>query len=110
MNLRELQQLVARGESAQIEFKATTGQRTEAAKTVCAMLNGRGGFVFFGVTPEGKITGQQIGIGTLDDIAAELRRIDPPAFPEIERVDLKSGAAVIVISVPGNGGPYTYDG
>lgn len=46
MNLSELQQWIDRGEAAQVEFKATTGQRTDAAKTVCAMLNGRGGIFF----------------------------------------------------------------
>lgn len=47
MHLDELQQLVAKGESECVEFKTTTGQRTEAAKTICAFLNGLGGFVFF---------------------------------------------------------------
>lgn len=47
MRLEELQQLVAKGESESLEFKKTTGQRSEAAKTVCAMLNGLGGFVLF---------------------------------------------------------------
>lgn len=110
MTLQELEEWVARGESTQAEFKATTGQRTEAAKTVCAMLNARGGFVFFGVTPKRTLQGQQIGEGTLEDVAAELRRIDPPAFPEIETVALHNGNAVIVLRVPGGSGPYTYDG
>src|SRR2546421_405533 len=46
----------------------------------------------------------------LRGVAAELRRIDPPAFPEIETVDLGNGNAVIVIRVPGGSAPYTYDG
>ena len=50
MTFEELQAVVARGESEEIEFKRSTVQRTEAAKTVCAMLNGRSGFVLFGVT------------------------------------------------------------
>lgn len=36
MNLKELQSLIADGENERMEFKATTGQRTQAAKTVCA--------------------------------------------------------------------------
>ena len=50
MLLEELQKLVAAGESESLEFKKTTGQRTEAAKTVCALLNGLGGFLLFGVS------------------------------------------------------------
>lgn len=46
--------LAAKGESETLEFKRTTGTRREAASTVCAMLNQRGGHVLFGVTPEGE--------------------------------------------------------
>jgi len=43
MNLKELQSLIADGENERMEFKATTGQRSQAAKTVCALLNNLGG-------------------------------------------------------------------
>ncbi len=39
MNLRELKAIVAKGESERTEFKRSTGQRTEASKTVCALAN-----------------------------------------------------------------------
>jgi ATP-dependent DNA helicase RecG len=110
MNIRELRDLVSDVESERIEFKRSTGQRTEAAKTVCAMLNGIGGFVLFGVMDKGELIGQQVSAKTIEDIAAELRKIEPPAFPDIETVNLKRGNAVIVLTVPGGGGPYTYDG
>ena len=42
MNLRELKAIVAKGESERTEFKRSTGQRTEASKTVCALANGLG--------------------------------------------------------------------
>ncbi|MBW1774945.1 MAG: putative DNA binding domain-containing protein, partial [Deltaproteobacteria bacterium] len=110
MNVHELKELVFGGESERVEFKRSTGQRTEAAKTACGMLNGLGGFVLFGVTDTGKLTGQQVGAETLEDIAAELRRIEPPAFPNIETISLKKGASVIVLTVSSGGGPYTFDG
>ncbi len=40
MLLEELQKIVAKGESESLEFKKSTGQRSEAAKTVCALFNG----------------------------------------------------------------------
>ena len=110
MNLNELKGIVAKGESDRVEFKRTTGQRTEAAKTVCALANGLGGFVLFGVTDKGEIIGQQVATSTMEDVANELRRIEPPIFPDIETVALKGGNAVIALRVPGGGGPYTYDG
>ncbi len=110
MNVQELTKLVSGGESDRLELKQTTGQRTSAMKTLCAMLNGLGGFVLFGVTDQGNIIGQQISTRTLEDIAAELRRIEPPAFPDIETVTLETGNGVIALMVPGGGGLYTYDG
>ena len=110
MNLRELRELVADGESERLEFKRSTGQRTEAAKTVCAMLNGLGGFVLFGVTDRGDLIGQQVVSRTLEDVALELRKIEPPAFPDMETVTLKKGYSVIALTVSGGRGPYTYDG
>ena len=40
MNLRDLNALIADGESDRVGFKRSTGQRSDAARTVCAMLNG----------------------------------------------------------------------
>ncbi len=110
MNVHELKDLVFGGESESVEFKRSTGQRSDAAKTTCGMLNGLGGFVLFGVTDSGKMVGQQVSAKTLEDMAAVLRRIEPPAFPDIETISLKKGLSVIVLTVSGGGGPYTYDG
>jgi ATP-dependent DNA helicase RecG len=110
MNLKELKELVASGESDRIEFKSTTGQRTQAMKTVCGMLNGLGGFVFFGVSNKGKLIGQDVTAKTMADISVELNRLDPPAFPDVETVTIENGKVVIILRVPGGGGLYTYDG
>jgi ATP-dependent DNA helicase RecG len=110
MNLEALTQLVGQGESEHLEFKRSTGQRSDAAKTVCAMLNGLGGFVLFGVTDRGNIIGQQLSTRTLEEVVNEVHRIEPPAFPDIETVLLEDGRAVVALRIPGGGGPYTYDG
>jgi predicted HTH transcriptional regulator len=99
MSPTELRKLLSGGESERVEFKRSTGQRTEAAKTVCAMLNGLGGFVVFGVTNSGEPIGQQIGVKTLEDVASELRRIEPPAFPDVETISLKRGNAAVLLTV-----------
>ncbi len=110
MNLQELKKLVASGESDRLEFKNSTGQRTAAMKTVCGMLNGLGGFVLFGISDKGGLVGQDISTKTMAGISAELNRIDPPAFPDIETVTLENGRTVIILRIPGGGGLYTYDG
>jgi ATP-dependent DNA helicase RecG len=110
MNLKELKKLAASRESDRLEFKTTTGQRTQAMKTVCGMLNGLGGFVIFGVSNKGELIGQDVTAKTMADISAELNRLDPPAFPDVETVTLENGKALIIIRVHGGGGLYTYDG
>lgn len=42
MTANQIKALAEDGESEQVEFKETTGQRQRAAETVCAMLNGAG--------------------------------------------------------------------
>ena len=78
--------MVAAGESETLEVKATTGTRREAVRTICAMLNQQGGQVLFGVTPEGRAIGQQVSERTIEELSAEIARIEPPAFPAVERV------------------------
>ena len=103
--------LVAFGESETLEFKATTGTRREATMTVCAFLNQRGGQVLFGVAQDGTVAGQQVSERTTEELSAELRQIDPPAFPTVERVPADGGREVIVVSTgQGASRPYTYRG
>lgn len=111
MTPEQISHWVAARESEMQEFKETTGQRREAARAVCAMLNNRGGRVMFGITPKGSVVGQMVGTDTLEDIARELQAIDPPAFPSIDRVDIDTGRSVIVVTVPpGSSRPYSVRG
>lgn len=99
------------GESEILEFKRSTGQRREAARTVCAMFNHRGGRVLFGVEPDGRVVGQQVSDRTIEEVAQELHEIDPPAFPSIDRVDLGNGREVLVVTVStGQNRPYSFRG
>lgn len=109
MNVDELNEIVQGGESQTVEFKKNTGQLREGMRTTCAMLNGKGGFILFGVTDAGAARGQDVATKTLEDIHNDLRKFDPPAFPDVEVVSLTNGKKVIALSVPG-GGLYEYDG
>jgi len=102
---------VADGESEMLELKRSTGERREATRTLCAMLNHRGGRVLFGVEAVGRVVGQQVSDHTIEEVAQELREIDPPAFPSIDRVPLGNGREVLVASVStGQNRPYSYRG
>ena len=111
MTFDEIPALAQTGESETLEFKATTGTRREAASTICAMLNQSGGKVLFGVTPKGDVVGQHVSEHTIEELSGELQRIDPPAFPTVERVKIAANREVLVIGVsPGPVRPYTYRG
>ena len=111
MTIDQIIALVAAGESETLEFKTTTGSRREAAGTVCAMLNQRGGHVVFGVRPEGDVVGQKVSERTIEQVSAEIRRIEPPAFPLVERIRMEDDLDIIVIGVNrGPVRPYSYRG
>ena len=111
MRLEQVVALAASGESEKLEFKASTGRRRDAAMTVCAFLNQDGGQVLFGVTPDGVVAGQQVSRRTIEDLSAELCRIDPPASPTVKRVRMDSDREVVVVSTDrGSSRPYRYQG
>ena len=111
MTRDEVTALASTGESEVLEFKVTTGTRREAATTVCAMLNQRGGHVLFGIAPDSRVVGQRVSERTLEQVSAEIQRIEPPAFPEIERVRVSEDLEVIAVRVsPGASPPYQYRG
>ena len=111
MTLEQIEDLARAGESEVLEFKRSTSEVETAARTVCAMLNHRGGRVLFGVTPGSNrgVLGQEVGDRTIENIAQRLQDIDPPAFPSIDRVPVGQGREVVVVSVSsGRNPPYTY--
>jgi ATP-dependent DNA helicase RecG len=111
MTPEQIKAWAASGESETMEFKRTTGERREAARTLCAMLNHRGGQVLFGVEANGQVTGQHVSDHTIEEIAQEIKELDPPAFPTIDRVDVGGGREVIVMTVTqGPVRPYSYKG
>lgn len=111
MTVADIESWVRGGESETLELKRTTGERREAARTICAMLNHRGGRVIFGVEPDGRLIGQMVSDRTVEEVAQELGEIEPPVFPSIERVDFAEGRQLLVVTAQaGSGQPYAYHG
>lgn len=102
---------VALGESETLEFKSTTKERREGTRTLCAMLNHRGGRVLFGVAPDGRLVGQQVSDRTIEELAQEIKELDPPAFPTIDRVGVGDDREVLVVTATQRPTrPYSYKG
>jgi ATP-dependent DNA helicase RecG len=112
MTLQDLEHIAAAGESETVEFKKSTAQLTRVGETLSAFLNCQGGRIFIGVTPEGRVVGQQIADSTLRDVAATLARFEPVALISQDRIRLPNGLEVLVLSAPAvaGSGPFTFAG
>lgn len=111
MTVDDIHALVAEGEGETVEFKATTGQRSDAAKTVCAFLNRKGGTLVFGVLPEGQLSGLDVTERTVAQVVHELKKIEPLVPINPDSVPLPNGRVALVLDVPlGPDRPYTFDG
>ena len=111
MSLQQVQSWASAGESETLEFKRSTGELRAAMHALVAMLNHRGGRVLFGVEADRRVVGQQVSDRTLEDLAQEIREIEPPVFPAVERVTIDDGHEVLVVTVPhGPARPYSHRG
>jgi ATP-dependent DNA helicase RecG len=111
MNLTTLPSLIAEGESETLEFKRSTAELKRVGETLCAFLNGDGGRVLIGVSPDGRLVGQEVADSTLRDIAAMLGRFEPPARVELSRVEVRDGRQVIVLEAAASRpfAPFVFD-
>lgn len=112
MDRKEIARIVQEGESETVEFKKSTGQLRRAAETLCGMLNGHGGHALIGVTPAGRIIGQEISDKTMREVAEMFRCFEPPATITQTRVNLGRGKEVFALEAVPNPEmrPYVFDG
>ena len=95
-------------ESETLEFKKTTGEVDKAMDNIASMLNKHGhGTLYFGVSPNGEVTGQQISASSLDDVAKKVKAaIKPMIYPEIKQ-EVLDGKTVIRVDFSGKEKPYS---
>jgi ATP-dependent DNA helicase RecG len=113
MDVIQINHLARAGESPSLELKTSTSQLSGACETVCAFLNAKGGTVLIGIKNNGQIIGQHVTDNTRQEIAREIKKIEPPANEQIniDYVPFHDNKFVIVIAVTaGNHAPYIYDG
>lgn len=112
MDIRELKELVSGGESETVEFKKSTGQLRRASETLCGMLNGSGGRVLIGVTPEGRILGQTVSDKTIREVVEIFPKFEPPASIIQFRVNVADNKDVLILEAIPNpeSRPYAFDG
>ena len=115
LNLEDIKKMIAKGESSTLECKLTTGELHRGMESACAFMNSDGGWLLFGISPQMRIVGQSVSDATRREIAAELRKIEPPVKVETEYIELPDKPGKFVVALHCNSanfrnGPYSYDG
>ena len=113
MDINQVKKLTQQGESHHLEFKKSTAQLKSAFETVCAFLNAQGGIVLIGVSDKGKIVGQDVTDNTRQEIAREIKKMEPSALMDInvDYIPIKDSKYVITLEVNiGRHAPYVYAG
>lgn len=99
ISLQDLQKLIKAGESDTVEFKY--GVNLSILKTICAMANGKGGYIIIGVTDKGEVVGcdnkEQLNV-----LRSHISRIQPaPPICSLNSYSIEN-KSVFVIEVTGN--------
>lgn len=99
MNTKSLSKLIGPRESMTVEWKQSLSEINEIIETAAAFANTESGRIFVGVSPEGKVSGIQIGKGTIEKLVNHIaQNTDPKLHPKVttKKID---GKEVLVVEV-----------
>ncbi len=97
MNKKEIKILIEKGESERVEFKTSLSEWKEAVKTLVAFSWIKGGIVIFGISNSGKILGVEIGKGTIEELANNIKqKTDPKIYPNINILEINNKNIILV--------------
>lgn len=95
MNIEELNSILARGESQQLEFKESF--RRETSETVAAFCNVSGGTILVGIDKNGRIKGVSVNDEILKEWVNTIKQdTQPQIFPEINTYVVESKTIAVV--------------
>lgn len=78
-------------ESETLELKTSLSELNEIIETITAFANVKGGELYIGINPNGKVVGVSVGANTIENLASDIRRdTDPSVFPNIDVVRIKN--------------------
>lgn len=116
MTIDDIKKMIIGDETRTLELKKTTGELKDAMHSLCAMLNSDGGYVVIGIAPTSlRIVGQMVTDSTRQEIAREIRKLEPFVNMNVEYVDVpeSGGMQLIVLHADKNmfaNAPYVFDG
>lgn len=84
-------------ESETIELKSSLSERQEILETISAFSNTKGGIIYVGIDPQGKVIGIDEGYRTFEDLANEIKQnTDPKVFPTIEGIKIDNRNVLLI--------------
>lgn len=98
-------------ETETLEFKKTTGEMRQAMISISSILNKHGiGTLYFGIKPNGDVTGQDVSESTLRDVSRAIyETIKPQIYPAINEVILDE-KSLVKVEFSGDNAPYSASG
>ena len=106
MDIDEIKEIIANDENRVLELKKTTGELIKGMQSLCAFLNTDGGWLFFGITPDLKILGQNVTDSTQREIAHEMTKLEPAISLPIQLFDIPERPGFSVIGVHCDGAKF----
>ena len=82
-----------------MELKQSLGDWQEIVETCAAFATAKGGRVFVGVAPNGKVHGVQVGKGTLEDLANKVAQHTNPRVVSSISTRTHNGKTLVVVEV-----------
>jgi len=98
-------------ESETVELKASLAELDVSLVDICALLNHRGGSLYFGVRPDGQVIGLTVADSSLLKVSQKIRqKLKPEMIPEIRERREGGKSLIEVIISEGTHKPYFVDG
>ncbi len=98
-------------ETETLEFKKTTGEMKAGMISIVSILNKHGvGTLYFGVKPNGDVSGQDVSESSLRDVSRTIyETIKPQIYPAITE-EVFDGRSTIKVEFSGESTPYSASG
>jgi ATP-dependent DNA helicase RecG len=94
MTVTELQHIITKGESGNLEFKSSFNN--ELIETLVAFTNTRGGKVIVGITPKKEIKGATLNAESVQNWINEIKsKTEPSILPSVETLTVKDKELVV---------------
>jgi len=92
-----MNEIIAKKESENIEFKKSVGEWKEIVETVSAFSNTSGGKILVGISNSGKIIGVKIGKDTIEDLTNKIvSNTDPKVYPKISVEEIEKKKIIVI--------------